>query len=242
MKPTVVLVHGAFAESSSWNRVIDALLSHGHPVVAVANPLRGVVQDAAAVTDVVRAIARPVILVGHSYGGAVISNVERSAADIRALVYVAGFAPDAGESCADLSSMEPGSTLGPTLQFVDHGQHSRDMYIAQDKFHDQFCADLSRREAELLAVTQRPCTEAALNDPSGPDPLWKDIPSWFIYGDDDRNIPARAHAFMAERAESRFTMAITGASHVVGMAHPHRTAEMILEASKSTDLVDAGRD
>src|SRR3954449_6184149 len=177
MKPTVVLVHGAFAESSSWSDVIDSLLAHDHRAVAAAVPLRGVRQDAAAVSDLVRTIRGPVVLVGHSYGGAVISNVDRNAGDIRAVVYVAGFAPEPGESCADLSGKLPGSSLGPTLEFVDLEAGGRDLYITKDKYHQQFCADLPESQARVLAVTQRPCTEAALNDPSGPDPLWKDIPS-----------------------------------------------------------------
>ena len=239
MKPTIVLVHGAFAESSSWNDVIDSLLGGGYPVVAAANPLRGIASDSAALSDLVRSISGPVVLVGHSYGGAVITNVDREAGDVRALVYVAGFASDAGESAADLSGRVPGGTLGPTLQFVDLGEGGRDMYIAQDKYHQQFCADLPEEQARQMAVGQRPCTEAALSDPSGADPLWKDIPSWFIYGELDRNIPAGSHAFMAERAGSRRTLAVTGASHVVGMTHHEETAEMILEAARSTELVDA---
>ena len=239
MKPTVVLVHGAFAESASWNDVIDTLLDGGHPVVSASNPLRGITPDSETVSDLVRSIDGPVVLVGHSYGGAVITNVDRSAGDIRALVYVAGFASEVGESCADLSAKVPGSTLASTLQFVDLGEHGRDMYIAQDKFRQQFCADLPASEARRLAATQRPCTEAALNDASGSDPLWKGIPSWFIYGEEDRNIPAGSHAFMAERAGSRRTQAVAGASHVVGMSHHRDTAAMILEAANATELVDA---
>ena len=239
MKPTIVLVHGAFAESSSWNDVIDVLLREGHPVVAAANPLRGVRQDATMVTDLVRAINRPVVLVGHSYGGAVISNVDRRAGDIRALVFVAGFAPDVGESAAVLSAKVPGSTLAPTLQLVDLTKDGRDMYIAQEKFHQQFCADLPAAQAAQMAATQRPCTEAALSDAAGPDPLWKGTPSWFIYGELDRNIPAGSHAFMAERAGSTRTLEVPGASHVVGMSHPQETAAMILEAARTTELVDA---
>ena len=239
MKATIVLVHGAFAESSSWNDVIDILRAQNHPVIAAANPLRGVASDAAMVTSLVQAVTGPVVLVGHSYGGSVISNVPHSAADIRALVYVAGFAPDSGESAADLSGRVPGSTLGETLELVDLDGHDRDMYIDQAKYHEQFCADLPPAQAAQMAVTQRPCTEAALNEGSGPAPLWKEVPSWFIYGELDRNIPAGSHSFMAERAGSRRTLAVPGASHVVGMSHVAETAEMILEAARTTELVDA---
>jgi pimeloyl-ACP methyl ester carboxylesterase len=191
------------------------------------------------VTSLVQAVTGPVVLVGHSYGGSVISNVRRTAGDIRALVYVAGFAPDSGESAADLSGRVPGSTLVETLELVDLDGHDRDMYIDQAKYHQQFCADLPPAQAAQMAVTQRPCTEAALNDASGPAPLWKELPSWFIYGELDRNIPAGAHSFMAERAGSRRTLAVPGASHVVGMSHVTETAEMILEAARATELVDA---
>jgi len=239
MKATIVLVHGAFAESSSWNDVIDILRAQDHAVIAAANPLRGVAADAAMVTSLVRAVTGPLVLVGHSYGGSVISNVPRAAGDIRALVYVAGFAPDSGESAAELSGKVPGSTLGETLELVPLDDHGRDMYIDQAKYHQQFCADLPTAQAAQMAVTQRPCTEAALNEGSGPAPLWKEAPSWFIYGELDRNIPAGSHAFMAERAGSRRTLAVAGASHVVGMSHVTETAEMILEAARTTALVDA---
>ncbi|MFH9826422.1 alpha/beta fold hydrolase [Streptomyces bobili] len=239
MKPTVILVHGAFAESSSWNDVIDALLAEGYDVIAAANPLRGIGPDAAQTTDVVRSVEGPVVLVGHSYGGSVITNVDRSAGDIRGLVFVAGFAPDTDDSAATLSGRVAGSTLGETLEFVDLGEHGRDMYIAQDKYHSQFCADLPEAQAAQMAVTQRPVTESALGESSGPDPLWKDIPSWFIYGERDKNIPAGSHAYMAERAGSRRTLEIKGASHVVGMSHPAETAQLILEAARAAELVDA---
>ena len=239
MKATIVLVHGAFAESSSWNDVIDVLRGAGHPVIAAANPLRGVAADAAMLTRLVQSVSGPVVLVGHSYGGAVISNVPRSTADIRALVYVAGFAPDSGESAAELSGRVPGSTLGETLQLVDLDGDDRDMYIDQAAYHHQFCADLPQDQAEQMAVTQRPCTEAALNEGAGPAPLWKEVPSWFIYGELDRNIPAGSHAFMAERAGSRRTVAVPGASHVVGMSHVAETAELILEAAGTTEPMDA---
>ena len=239
MKPTVVLVHGAFAESSSWDAVIDPLLAAGHRVIAAANPLRGVATDAAAVSDLVRAVEGPVLLVGHSYGGTVITNVDRSAADVVGLVYVCGFAPENGESCATLSAHVPGGTLGETLWIVQLEDWGPDLYIAQDRYHQQFAADVPETVAARMAVTQRPVTDAGLNDPSGPDPLWKDIPSWFIYAELDRNIPAGAHAFMAERAGSRHTVEVPGAGHALPVSRPAEVADMILEAARATELAPA---
>ncbi len=233
-KPTVVLVHGAFAESSSWNGVTAALLAKGYPVVAVANPLRGVKTDATYVTNVVESIAGPVILVGHSYGGCVISNVPTTKTNVKALVYVAGFAPDAGESAATLSAKFPGSTLGETLAPpVMLADGNKDLYIRQDKFHHQFAADVPTAEAKLMAVTQRPITEAGLNEAGG-EPAWKAIPSWFLYGSLDRNIPAAVHAFMAKRANAKKTVEVKGASHVVMMMHPELLVKMIDEAAAET--------
>ncbi|MEU2347744.1 alpha/beta hydrolase [Modestobacter sp. NPDC049651] len=231
MQQTIVLVHGAFADSSSWNDVIDPLTERGHTVVAWANPLRGVAADAAALTDLVRSIDGPVVLVGHSYGGAVITNVSAGAGSVTGIVYVASFPLIAGESCADASALAPGSTLGETLQPVPLAGGGNDLYIAQDRFHQQFCADLSERQARLMAVTQRPITDAALGEASGPAPLWQSVPSWSIFGDQDRNIPVAAMRTMAERAGVRRAVEIAGASHVVGMSHPAETVELVLEAA-----------
>ncbi|HEX8508538.1 MAG TPA: alpha/beta hydrolase [Propionibacteriaceae bacterium] len=239
MKPRVVLVHGAFAESASWNSVIDTLLARGYDAVAAANPLRGIAVDAAAVSDLVRSIDGPVLLVGHSYGGAVITNVDRKAGDIRGLVYVCGFAPDAGESAADLSSKAPGGTLGETLTTVELADGGRDLYISQHRFHQQFTADSPADVAAQMAVTQRPVTEIGLFGPSGSDPLWKDIPSWFVYGELDHNIPAGAHLFMAERAHGREILEVAGAAHALPVSRPDEVAQMILEAAKASELVDA---
>ena len=239
MKPTIVLVHGAFAESSSWDAVIDPLLAAGHRVIAAANPLRGVATDAAAVSDLVRAIEGPVLLVGHSYGGTVITNVDRNAGEVIGLVYVCGFAPDDGESCATLSSHVPGGTLGETLWIVPLEDWGPDLYISPDRFHQQFAADVPANVAARMAVTQRPVTDAGLNDPSGPDPLWKDIPSWFVYAELDRNIPAGAHAFMAERAGARSTVEVPGAAHALPVSRPTEVADMILQAARASELAPA---
>jgi pimeloyl-ACP methyl ester carboxylesterase len=232
MRPTIVLVHGAFAESASWDRVIDPLAAQGHRVIAAANPLRSLAGDAAAVSDLVRTIEGPVVLVGHSYGGAVISNVDPDAGDIAGVVYVNGFAPDAGESCFQLAAMFPGSMLGETtVHPVPRSDGTTDFYVASDPFHDIFCADVPAPEAALMAATQRPATQEALVEPSGERPLWKHVPSWFLIGEEDRIIPAALQRYMAERALAQRTVEIPGASHVALVSHPDATAHMILEAA-----------
>ena len=149
MRSTIVLVHGAFAESSSWDRVIESVSLAGLPVVAAANPLRGLASDAASVSDLVRTIDGPVLLVAHSYGGAVITNVDPDAGDITGLVYVAGFAPDAGETAFSLAGMFPGSTLGDAVQPTPRADGTTDLRITPDRFHEQFCADLPESQAAL---------------------------------------------------------------------------------------------
>jgi pimeloyl-ACP methyl ester carboxylesterase len=173
------------------------------------------------------------VLAGHSYGGAVITNVPAEAGDIVGLVFVAAFATDAGESPGDASSLVPGATLAETIETVPLPDGGVDQYIAQDKFRAQFCADVPDETATLMAVTQRPITQAALSEPSTNDPLWKQVPSWFIFGDQDRNIPVGAHRIMAERANAKRTLEIPGASHAVGVSHAEETAVMIVEAARS---------
>jgi pimeloyl-ACP methyl ester carboxylesterase len=230
MTSTIVLVHGAFAESASWDGVTARLLAEHRRVVAFANPLRGLASDTALLTDLVRSIDGPVLLVGHSYGGAVITGVPADAGDVVGLVYVAGFALVPGESAGDASALAPGSTLGDTLAPVPLAGGGSDLYIAQDRYHQQFCADLPAEQAALMAVGQRPATEGALFEPLGEGALWRSVPSWFVFGDLDRNIPAGAHRIMAERAGARRTVEIPGASHVVGMSHPEEVASLVREA------------
>ncbi|WP_456823966.1 alpha/beta fold hydrolase [Cellulomonas sp. P5_E12] len=231
---TVVLVHGAFADSDSWNGLIGPLRTGGHRVIAYANPLRGVATDAAPLNDLLRTLDGPIVLVGHSYGGAVLTAVDPGAGDITAAVFVAGFALQPGESAADASALAPGSTLGDTLVEVPLRSGGVDLYIDQAKYHHQFCADLDEDTAAAMAVTQRPVTAVALNEPLGDRALWQSVPSWFIFGADDRNIPAGAHQVMAERAGARRTIQIPGASHVVGISHPDDVAGLVLEAAAST--------
>ncbi|WP_415762484.1 alpha/beta fold hydrolase [Pseudomonas sp. CP4] len=231
VKPTVVLVHGAFADSSSWNGVVKILEKDGYPVIAAANPLRSVKGDAQSVADVLASVKTPVVLVGHSNGGPVISEAAYGNANIKALVYVAAFAPEKGETAAELSGRFPGSTLGPTLSApVELADGGKDLYIQQDKFHDQFAADVSQADAKLMAATQRPVTVAALNE-AATEPAWKTVPSYFVYGDQDKNIPAQALAFMAERAHSKQTVVVKGASHVVMVSNPKAVASLIETAA-----------
>jgi pimeloyl-ACP methyl ester carboxylesterase len=232
MSCTIVLVHGAFAESASWDGVIDPLVAEGHRVVTAANPLRGLAADAAAVSDLVRTIEGPVVLVAHSYGGAVISNVDPDAGEIVGLVYANGFAPDAGENCFQLAAMFPGSMLGEeTARPVPRSDGTTDLYIAADSFHDIFCQDVTAPQAALMAATQRPATQEALVEPSGDRPLWKDVPSWFLIGEEDRIIPAALQRFMAERAHAHRTLEIPGASHAITVSHPEAVAHQIMEAA-----------
>jgi pimeloyl-ACP methyl ester carboxylesterase len=230
-KPTVVLVHGAFADASSWNGVVKILEKDGYPVVAAANPLRSVKSDGAAVSALLDGIKSPVVLVGHSYGGNVISEAANDHANVKALVYVAAFAPEAGETVAGLAGKFPGSTLGPALAApVALADGGKDLYIQQDKFHDQFAADVPAAQAALMAATQRPVTEAALNEQSG-SPAWKHIPSWHIYGDKDKNIPPQAMEFMAKRTEAKVVKVVKGASHVVMVSNPEPVARLIEKAA-----------
>lgn len=233
-KPTVILVHGAFAESSSWNGVAARLIDQGYPVVAAANPLRGVANDAKYVSTLIEQTAGPIVLVGHSYGGSVITNAVNGSEKVKALVYVAAFAPTAGESAATLAGKFPGGTLGPTLaEPVQLSDGNQDLYIQQDKFAEQFASDVAPAEAALMAATQRPITAAALNEESRHS-AWDYVPSWFVYGTGDKNVPEAALKFMADRAGSKKTVSIPGASHVVMTSHPDEVVALITEAAEAT--------
>jgi pimeloyl-ACP methyl ester carboxylesterase len=232
MPLTIVLVHGAFAESASWDRVIRPLRDAGHDVIAAANPLRGLAADAESVSDLVRTIDGPVLLVAHSYGGAVVSNVAADAGEITGLVYVNGFAPEPGENCFGLAAMFPGSMVGEaTVRPVPRSDGTTDLYIAPESFHAVFCADVPGPQAAVMAATQRPVTQEALVEPSGERPLWKDVPSCFLIGEGDRIIPAALQRFEAERAGARRMLEIAGASHAAAVSQPGAVAELILEAA-----------
>ena len=230
-KPTIVLVHGAFAESSSWNGVITELERDGYPVIAAANPLRSVHEDAASISSVVRSVKGPVVLVGHSYGGPVITDAADGNANVRALVYVSAFTPDIGESASGLSAKFPGSTLGSAIVPIKREDGSIDLYIEPSKFHAQFAADVPASEAALMAATQRPVTKAALDEPAR-IATWKTLPSYVIYGSADLNIPPAVIKFMAERAHARRTVVVPGGSHALMVSHAGEVVQMIEAAAR----------
>ncbi len=228
-RPTVVLVHGAFAESASWDGVIGILQKQGYTAIAAPNPLRSLSGDAEAVAGILDSIEGPIVLVGHSYGGSVISNAALGRENVRAMVFVAAFAPEEGESIGELSGLYPGSTLGNTLMAVPLSDGTTDLYIRQEQYHGQFAADVPAGQATLMAATQRPLRDVALNEGSGP-PAWRDVPSWFVVPGLDKNIPPEAQRFMADRAEAREILEIEGASHAVPASRADEVAEVIFAA------------
>ncbi|SDI62353.1 alpha/beta fold hydrolase [Nonomuraea jiangxiensis] len=235
-KPTVVLVHGAFADASGFHDMIDQLQRAGFPVIAPANPLRDVAGDAAYVSSVLDTITGPVILVGHSYGGIVITNAARGHDNVKALVYLGAFAPDKGESALQLAQQFPGSKLGDALQtraypLPDGTPGGIDGYVMPDKFRDVFAADLPAAEARQLAATQRPGSVLGLSGGSG-DPAWKTIPSWYLIPTRDNVIPPAAQRFMAQRAGSKVRE--IRSSHVVMTSHPDAATAVVQSAYNAT--------
>ncbi|MFF0434338.1 alpha/beta fold hydrolase [Streptomyces sp. NPDC004327] len=234
-KPTIVLVHGAFADASSWSGTIRRLQHAGYPVLAPANPLRGLAADTAYLRGVLASVDGPVVLVGHSYGGAVISGAAAGDGKVKALVYIAAFTPDKGESAGELAAKFPGSTLGDTVNPRPYplpgGGTGTELVIAQDRFHRQFAADVPAADAAVMAATQRPVATAALEEKAG-EPAWKTIPSWALVATADKNIPPAAERWMARRAHSQITE--VDASHAVAVSRPAVVTHVILAAARST--------
>ena len=233
-KPTVVLVHGAFAESSSWNGVAGRLRAEGLPVLAVANPLRGLAPDAQYLRTVLDAIDGPVVVAGHSYGGSVASEATEGAANVQALVYVASFILEPGESTGELAAKYPGGELGPALTpvpYVASTFSGDDLYIQQERFREVFAADVDESTTDLMAATQRPIAAAALED-AATRAGWRTIPSWTLVTRQDLAVPAESQRFMAERAGSHAVE--IDASHAVTVSQPGAVADLILDAVRET--------
>jgi pimeloyl-ACP methyl ester carboxylesterase len=233
-KPTVVLVHGAFADASGWGGVIDELRHDGYPVIAPANPLRDLRGDAEYISSIVATIPGPVVLVGHSYGGAVITNAAGGRPNVKALVFIAAFAPDVGESIFELTSKYPGSKLpaatSPRPYPQPGGGVGVDTYIDPGQFKDVFVGDVPVGTAAIMAASQRPLSLDAGNGKTTAV-AWKTIPSWFMVATEDHAIPPDAERFMARRAHAK-TVEVAG-SHAVMVAHPKPVADLVRAAADS---------
>jgi pimeloyl-ACP methyl ester carboxylesterase len=234
-RPTIVLEHGAFADAASWDGVVTRLQRAGYPVVSAANPLRGPATDAAYLRSVVDHIDGPVVLVGHSYGGTVISQAAAGLeGKVKALVYIAAFLPDTGESSLGLTNKFPGSTLGEAIESIGYtlpdGGQGADVYIKAEKFHGQFAADVPADQARLMAAGQRPIAAAALEEKST-KAAWKTIPSWSLVTTQDLNIPVAAQRYMSARAGARTT--VVDASHAVPVSRPDAVARIVERAART---------
>jgi pimeloyl-ACP methyl ester carboxylesterase len=226
-KPTIVLVHGGWDNSTGWNAVVAEL----------QNPLRDLASDSAYVSSVLDTIEGPIVLVGHSYGGAVITNAAIGHGNVKALVYIAAFAPDEGESLFQLVTMNPGSQIGPNTLItrpypLPNGSEGTDLYLTREGVRTAFAQDLPRKTTDLMFATQRPFTQEAFGAPSG-TPAWKSIPSWYLVASDDHAIPPATQRFMAERAGAQTTE--VKSSHVPHISHPDTVTQIILQAAASVD-------
>jgi pimeloyl-ACP methyl ester carboxylesterase len=234
-KARIVLVHGAFADSSSWNGVIAQLENDGYSVLAVSNPLRSLQGDAGYLRSVLDDVDGPIVLAGHSYGGSVMSEAADGHPGVKALVYVASFILEPGESTGELAGKFPGNELGGALRPVPvegpDGQAVDDLYIDQERFWAVFAADVPEDVAALMAVTQRPIIADALEG-KATKAAWTTIPSWNLVTLQDLAVPAEAQRFMGERAKSH-TVEID-ASHAVAVSQPVAVARLIDEAARAT--------
>jgi pimeloyl-ACP methyl ester carboxylesterase len=224
-KPTIVLVHGAFADGSSWLPVIRILEHDGYPVIAVQNPLTSLADDVATTRRVIDAQSGPVVAVGHSYGGAVITGAAAGNQRVRALVYVAAFAPDANEPVGAFGERYPNG-LGAALRPDAAGF----LYIDRSRFHDLFAADLPAAETQLFAAAQKPVS-ASVFGASVPEAAWRTIPSWYVVAQQDQAIRPELERFYAQRAHARTTE--IRASHVVFISHAREVANVIEEAARA---------
>jgi pimeloyl-ACP methyl ester carboxylesterase len=233
-KPTVVLVHGSFSDASGWTPVVSRLQQRGFPVIAAANPLRGVAVDSPYLQDLLAQIDGPIVLVGHSYGGLVMTNAATGNPNVKALVYVAAFAPVEGETIQQIVSRAPGSQLAPSVLDVSSfrtpaGQPSLEATVKPQVFRRIFAADVPAPLTAIVAASQRPTALSTLTDPSGP-PAWATIPSWYLVAGADKAVGAANERYMARRIGAT-TVEAKGASHVVMISRPMKVVKLIVDAA-----------
>lgn len=227
----VVLVHGALTDASVWGDVTRTLQAEGYSVSAPAMPLRGLASDAAYLATYLKTIKGPIVLVGHSWAGAVISQAGTSSADVKALVYVAAFQPDDGEAAGALNSQFPGSKLGPDTTVVREYPGGKELYLKPESFREVYAGDVSAPVAATMAAMQRPIDPAALSEPLQGHAAWHSLPSWAVVSTRDFSIPPAALRFMASRARSHIEE--VESSHAVPVAHPDIVVKTIHEAIQS---------
>jgi pimeloyl-ACP methyl ester carboxylesterase len=221
-KPNIILVHGGWADGGSWSKVIPTLTNAGHRVIAVQLPLHNTAEDIATVKRAVELVGGPTILVGHSYGGYVISNAGANNPNVTGLVYIAAFAPDEGEA---LGTFVTPDKLPPGIIIADSAGLT---YLNPDLFHESFAADVNATEALIMAVSQKPFNQSIFGEPSGP-PAWKELPTWYQVSDSDRMIPPDTQRMFAQRMNA--TTISIDTSHSSYVAHPEEIAQLILDAA-----------
>jgi len=234
--PTIVLVHGAWADATGFDPEIRALRERGFTVIGFANPLRDLAADARYLVETLRSLTGPIVLVGHSYGGNVISVAAASVDQVKALVYLNGWMCDEGESQQELLEKFAGSLVGPSIRPVPFtapdGSEGVDLYLDRDAFHEAFAADLDPETAAVMAAAQRPYAAAAFaGTPSG-QLAWKTLPCWYLLGTEDKAIPPALQRYMAERANA--TIVEVPASHVSFVSQPEAATQLILQAVEAT--------
>jgi pimeloyl-ACP methyl ester carboxylesterase len=225
-KPSIVLVHGAFADGSSWSKVIPILERDGYDVTAVQIPLTSLADDVATTRRVIDSKKGPVVLVGHSYAGMVITGAATGASNVKSLVYIAAFVPEANETVAAASAKFPDPPLSKAL-FPDSAGF---LYVDRAKFHEVFCPDLPASQARVMAATQKPVNSSVFSATLLDPPPWKTIASWYIVSSQDRAINPDLERFYAKRAGAKTT--VLESSHVSFLSHPEAVAMVIEDAAR----------
>jgi pimeloyl-ACP methyl ester carboxylesterase len=234
--PTIVLVHGAWADATGFDAEIRALRDRGYTTIGFGNPLRDLAVDAAYLADFLRTLTGPTVLVGHSYGGNVISTAATGDEQVRALVYLNGWMCDVGESQQQLLEQFEGSLVGPAIRPVPFtnpdGSDGTDLYLAPEAFHEAFAADVDPGTAAVMAAAQRPYAAAAFAATPSDAPAWNTLPCWYLLGTEDKAIPPDLQRYMAERAKA--TIVEVPASHVSFVSQPEAATQLIVQAAEAT--------